>query len=137
MKHQIIWLALVLAIQTNAQTEVAGKKVVEAFGQTEVGKMNEGQILWQNFLADNMCAVNEITDEKSAGYDEINLESTGKIDISNLTSSNFNPFLHHIIPLQSEHQYLKIAGSNKVVFVYSMDRLRVMYDRYLINHKKS
>lgn len=137
MKHQIIWLALVLAIQVNAQSEVAGKKVVEAFGQSEVVKMNEGEILWQNFLADKMCIIQEISTDKNVDYTEISLTGSGKLNLSELTTENFNPFVYGITPIQSEHQYLKIAGSDKIIFVYSMDRLRVMYERHLTNLKKS
>lgn len=137
MKHQIIWLFIALAFQVNAQNEIAGKKVNEAFGKSTIEKMSTSEIEWQNFLAENMCTVNELPSGKNATYPEIDLSNNGSLNPSEITTENFNPLVAGITPLQSEHQHFKISGTNKVLFVFSLDRLKVLYSRYQTNQKKS
>ena len=137
MKHLIIWLFLVLCMQANAQSEVVGKKVADAYNAATLDKMTESEIRWQNFLAEKMCIIHNSSTDKPGSFTEITLQSAGGDNLSELTTETFNPLVYGITPLPSEHQYLKIMGTDKIIFVYSMDRLLVMYNRHLTNLKKS
>lgn len=88
---------------------------------------------WQNFLATHMCIIHDVDAEKALGYTEITLENPGNIDLNSLTTETFNPLQFNITPLPNEQQYLHIAGTSKVIFVYSKARLDVLFERYLTN----
>ncbi len=132
MKIYLLAATLFSCISVFGQTTTASSKVQQAISSKELNQLSAEDIAWKNFLADNMCIIQVNEKEASGQWPEISL---GKASTEELTSENFNPFLYNITPLQSEHQYFRISGTDNTLFVYSLDRLQVLYYRYKINQK--
>ena len=118
-------------LSVNAQRPAASQKTSAAYSSKQLSTLADDDIRWNNFIADNMCVISDMPAEKTASLATIDLGSQ-----SQSTSETFNPLLLNIRPLENSHQYFKIAGTSNVLFVYSKERLDVMYQRTLKNNKK-
>lgn len=121
-----------LSIYFFAQMVQPSPKVLAGYGASAVSAMGDEEIKWLNFLADQMCIVN-LNPEKSSGLEDINNRldqgTPAKVVVS---SDEFNPFFYHIEP-QESNQYYRFGETGYTVFVYSKQRLEVLYDRYKKN----
>ncbi len=115
----------------NAQRPTASQKTSAAFNAKQLSSLSDEDLRWKNFIADNMCVISEMPEEKTSGLATIDLGSQ-----SQCTTESFNPLLLNIQPLADSHQYFKIAGSSNALFVYSKARLEIMYQRTNKNNKK-
>jgi hypothetical protein len=123
-------LAFTVSSVFGQEASTGEDKLAAAFTPQQLASLTTEDMAWKAFLADNMCLINPVSDDKAANMAEINLGTQ-----QSATSETFNPFLQDIQPLENEHQYFRIAGTDKTLFVYSKARLLVLYERYKQNHK--
>jgi len=127
----LLYIALFAGVVgMNAQQASISPKVSAALNAKQISAMTAEELSWTSFIADNMCIISEMTEEKTAGFTTIDVgNQTGA------TTVTFNPLLINLQPLEHDNQYYMIQGTSKTLFVYSKDRLNVMYQRTL-KHKK-
>jgi len=124
----VILLCAFTGLYGFAQGKQASGKVNTAFSAAKIATLSPEEVEWNNFIADNMCIISTGDASKTAGLPEIDLGSQ-----SSATTASFNPLLANITQLENEHQYFRIAGTDKSLFVFSLSRSRVMFQRYLKN----
>lgn len=130
-KSKLLLIALFASILgMNAQQANNSLKVTAAFTAKQISSMTEEDLKWKNFIADNMCIINEMPADKKSGFPVIDLGN--QVDANTAT---FNPLLTGIVPNELENQYFAIAGTSRTLFVYSKARLDVLYQRYQANQK--
>lgn len=130
-KIYLLYIALFAGVfGMNAQQSTVSPKVAAAYSAKQISAMTQEELSWKSFIADNMCIVNEVNEEKSVGLAAINVGNQ-----TELTTSAFNPLLINLEPLEHDNQYYLIEGSSKTLFVYSKDRLNVIYQRAQKNKK--
>ena len=130
-KIYLLYIALFAGVVgMNAQQASISPKVSAALNAKQISAMTAEELSWTSFIADNMCIISEMTEEKTSGFTTIDVgNQTGA------TTVTFNPLLINLQPLEHDNQYYMIQGTSKTLFVYSKDRLNVMYQRTL-KHKK-
>lgn len=130
-KTYLLILTLLAGVFTmNAQQSTNSPKVMAAFSQQQISSMSQDDLAWKNFIADNMCIIGDVTADKAAGFTSISVGNQ-----SAATTATFNPLLLNIQPLEHDNQYFIIEGTSRTLFVYSKDRLNVMYQRAQLNKK--
>jgi hypothetical protein len=124
-------LALLLSAGLSAQSVQPSAKVAEAIsaGVLEVNATPKG-LAYLNFMADNLCIIQD-SHEKAANLPVLDIPVS-----SDVTTASFNPLMYNIQPHATENQYYLIADGTKTLFVYSQQRLEVLYSRHTANTSK-
>jgi hypothetical protein len=126
----IILVAVFLSLGGYAQQVTANAKVNAAYSQEELSAKSSEEIQYLNFLSESLCTVNDLG-EKAASYPAFSFLDKNGNAIN--PENNFNPLLFPALEAQGEFQYYRIEGTNFVVFVQSITRLQVLYQRFLAN----
>jgi hypothetical protein len=112
--------------------------VKAAMKPAELKGLSSDEVLWLNFLAENMAVI-QLAPEKATGladFATITRKDGLNNDVSNIDSSNFNPLQYNIQLLPTENQYFRLGGTGKVMMIYSKERLDVLFARYKSNLNK-
>ncbi len=124
----LIFTLLCLTSVLHAQNTTSPcSKLIEAFDQESLALKSSEDIQWMNFIAEKGFFVQKLED-KGQGFPDL-LERN-----PDLTVDNINPFLLDILP-SDQHQYFRIGDSGYIVIFYSLERLKVLHARELIQLK--
>lgn len=109
-------------------------KVLEAYSDQKLAALETSEITKLNFMADHLCIIQD-ANEKSANLPVLNLVATDGLTLpATVTTESFNPLLYGIEP-QENNQYYSIANGTKTLFVYSIERFEVLFNRFMVNQK--
>ena len=125
---------LLISICTSVICQVVqpSAKIKAAFTKKEISTMNSAEIEFLNFALENGFIITE-NQEKAFGLPDL-LTSYPKSK-DQLDSGNFNPLSCGLNFLQTENQYFRIGETGKTLFVYSKERLEVLYQRNKANQQ--
>lgn len=136
--RSIIFLSLFVCCATISWSQEASSEVKAAMNPAELKGLSSDEVLWLNFLAENMAVI-QLAPEKATGladFATITRKDGLNNDVSNIDSSNFNPLQYNIQLLPTENQYFRLGGTGKVMMIYSKERLDVLFARYKSNLNK-
>lgn len=136
--RSIIFLSLFVCCATISWSQEASSEVKAAMKPAELKGLSSDEVLWLNFLAENMAVI-QLAPEKATGladFATITRKDGLNNDVSNIDSSNFNPLQYNIQLLPTENQYFRLGGTGKVMMIYSKERLDVLFARYKSNLNK-
>lgn len=101
----------------------------------ELKGLTTDEVLWLNFLAENMAVV-QLAPEKAIGlsdFSTITRKDGAVNDAAVIDENTFNPLQYNIEILPATNQYFRLGDTGKVLMIYSKERLDVLFARYKKN----
>jgi hypothetical protein len=130
----LLSFCLLLVLNSFGQGTTPGAKLTAAYSTQQLSAMESAEIEKMNFVADHLCIIQD-ANEKTASLPVLNLVAPdGTVVPADVNTETFNPILYGI-EAQQQNQYYSIANGTKTLFVYSNERLDVLYARFKANQK--
>jgi len=116
-------------------SQEASSSVKAAMKPAELKGLTTDEVLWLNFLAENMAVV-QLAPEKAIGlsdFSTITRKDGAVNDAAVIDENTFNPLQYNIEILPATNQYFRLGDTGKVLMIYSKERLDVLFARYKKN----
>ncbi|MDZ4824808.1 MAG: hypothetical protein SH856_15225 [Flavobacteriales bacterium] len=132
MKKFLTVLCVLVAMNAIAQNVQPTSKVKAAFTTEQLATIPDQEIEFLNFAADNACMIT-MNPEKAGGLEDF-LAAHPEVP-SSVTAQTFNPLASGVQFHKTENQYFRIGDTGKTLFIYSKDKLDVLFERHKANLK--
>lgn len=136
--RSIVIMSLFVLSSTIGWSQEASSAVKSAMKPTELKGLSSDEVLWLNFLAENMAVI-QLAPEKSSGlidFSTISRKDGSLNDVATIDVATFNPLQYNLEILPTTNQYFRLGDTGKVLMVYSKERLDVLFARYKSNLNK-
>lgn len=136
--RSILILSLFVLYSTLGWSQELSSAVKSAMKPTEIKGLSSDEVLWLNFLVENMAVI-QVAPEKSTGlvdFSTISRKDGNANDVTTIDAATFNPLQYNLEILPSANQYFRLGDTGKVLMVYSKERLDVLFARYKSNINK-
>lgn len=136
--RSIVIMSLFVLCASLGWSQEASSAVKSAMKPNQLKGLLSDEVLWLNFLAENMAVI-QVAPEKAAGltdFSTITRKDGAANNSSEIDAADFNPLQYNIEILPTTNQYFRLGDSGKVLMVYSKERLDVLFARYKSNLNK-
>lgn len=131
-------MSLFVLSSTLSWSQEVSSAVKSAMKPTELKGLSSDEVLWLNFLAENMAVI-QLAPEKSVGlvdFSTISRKDGSLNDVTTIDVATFNPLQYNLEILPTTNQYFRLGDTGNVLMVYSKERLDVLFARYKSNLNK-
>lgn len=136
--RSILIMSLFVLSSTLSWSQEVSSAVKSAMKPTELKGLSSDEVLWLNFLAENMAVI-QLAPEKSVGlvdFSTISRKDGSLNDVTTIDVATFNPLQYNLEILPTTNQYFRLGDTGNVLMVYSKERLDVLFARYKSNLNK-
>jgi hypothetical protein len=136
--RSIVIMSLFVLCTSLSWSQEASSAVKSAMKPSQLKGLSSDEVLWLNFLAENMAVI-QVAPEKAVGlvdFSTITRKDGAANNSAEIDASGFNPLQYNIEILPTSNQYFRLGDSGKVLMVYSKERLDVLFARYKSNLNK-
>jgi hypothetical protein len=133
--RSIVIMSLFVLCSTLGWSQEVSSAVKSAMKPTELKGLSSDEVLWLNFLAENMAVI-QMAPEKSAGlvdFSTISRKDGSLNDVTAIDVATFNPLQYNLEILPATNQYFRLGDTGQVMMIYSKERLDVLFARYKKN----